>query len=190
MNPNFDNQPSSFLHQFNAWKEQVVRYHQLSGEQLPDFIELTVVVNGLKGNVRHFVLLSLDSSSSFGDLDSLLGKYFNNTYVPSESSLNSVWDKAWRDKQKGKSKGKGKNPNPYYKQKLGKGGKRPQPSAYKGKGSQHSFQQEINGAAYAGRKGTEPKLAGGTQTSNSSSSTNRRQLETTQASSSNGLHKL
>ena len=122
MNPSFDTQPASFLQQLNAWKEQVVRYQQLSGENLPDFIKLTAVVNGLKGNVRHYVLLQLDSDSTFGVLDSLLGKYFNNTYVQSESSLNSVWDKAWRDKQKGKSKGKGKKPNPYYKQKLDKGG--------------------------------------------------------------------
>ena len=166
MNPSFDTQPASFLQQFNAWKEQVVRYQQLSGENLPDFIKLTAVVNGLKGNVRHFVLLSLDGDSSFGDLDSLLGKYFNNTYVQSESSLNSVWDKAWRDKQKGKSKGKGKKPNPYYKQKLDKGGKGkgkgkegkgkgkgkqakgkgeafpPQPPANKGKGKQQLPKRE------------------------------------------------
>ena len=38
MNTSFDTQPASFLQQFNAWKEQVVRYQQLSGEQLPDFI--------------------------------------------------------------------------------------------------------------------------------------------------------
>ena len=56
MNPSFDAQPASFLQQFNAWKEQVVRYQQLSGENLPDFIKLTTVVNGLKGNVRHFVV--------------------------------------------------------------------------------------------------------------------------------------
>ena len=41
MNPSFDTQPASFLQQFNAWKEQVVRYQQLSGENLPDFIKLT-----------------------------------------------------------------------------------------------------------------------------------------------------
>ena len=40
MNTSFDPQPASFLQQFNAWKEQVVRYQQLSGEQLPDFIKL------------------------------------------------------------------------------------------------------------------------------------------------------
>ena len=99
MNPSFDTQPASFLQQYNAWKEQVVRYQQLSGENLPDFIKLTAVVNGLKGQVRHHVLMQLDGGSSFGDLDSLLQKYFNNTYVQSESSLNSVWDKAWRDNQ-------------------------------------------------------------------------------------------
>ena len=53
-----------------------MRYQHLSGENLPDFIKLIVVVNGLEGNVRHFVLLSLDGDSSFGDLDSLLGKVF------------------------------------------------------------------------------------------------------------------
>ena len=47
-------------------------YQQLSGEQLPDIIKLSVVVNGLKGNVKDFVLLNLDGDNSFGDLDTLL----------------------------------------------------------------------------------------------------------------------
>ena len=132
----------------------MVSYQQLSGENLPDFIKLTAVVNGLKGQVRHHVLLQLDGGSSFGDLDSLLQKYFNNTYVQSESSLNSVWDKAWRDnqakEQKGKGKSKSKKLNPHYKQEgakgKGKGKGKPgkgkgeaypsQPASYKGKGKQ------------------------------------------------------
>ena len=109
MNPSFDTQPASFLQQFNAWKEQVVRCQQLSGENLPDFIKLIAVVNGLKGNVRHFVLLQLDGDSSFGDLDSLLGKYFNNTYVQSESSLNSVWTKLGETSRKERAKGKARS---------------------------------------------------------------------------------
>ena len=149
MNPSFDTQPASFLQQFNAWKEQVVRYEQLSGENLPDFIKLTAVVNGLKGNVRQFVLLSLDGESSFGDLDSFPGKYFNNTYVQSESTLNSVWDKARRDKQKGKSKGKGKKPNPYYKQKFDKGGKgKGKGKGKEGKGKGKGKQAKGKGEAF------------------------------------------
>ena len=190
MNPSFDNQPSSFLHQFNAWKEQVVRYQQLSVEQLPDFIKLTAVVNGLKGNVRHFVLLYLDSSSSFDDLDSLLGKYFNNTYVPSESSLNSVWDKAWRDKQKGKSKGKGKKPNPYYKQKLGKGGKRPQPSAYKGKGKPAQLPTRNQWCSICWKKGHRTQACWWNTYQQQQQQHQQSPAWTTQASSSNGLHKL
>ena len=44
----FDDQPASCLQQFNAWKEQLVIYQQLTGEQLPDIIKLSVVVNGFK----------------------------------------------------------------------------------------------------------------------------------------------
>ena len=102
MSTSFETQPAAFLQQFNAWKEHVVRYQQLTGDILPDYLRLTAVVNGLKGSARHYVLLSLDNDSSFRDLDSLLQKYFNNTYVQSESSLNSVWDKAWRDKNQAK----------------------------------------------------------------------------------------
>ena len=47
MNINFDPLPASCLQQFNVWKEQVVRYQELSGEKLPDFIKLSAVVNGL-----------------------------------------------------------------------------------------------------------------------------------------------
>ena len=176
MSPSFDAQPASFLQQFNAWKEQVVRYQQLSGENLPDFIKLTAVVNGLKGQVRHHVLMQLDGGSSFGDLDSLLQKYFNNTYVQSESSLNSVWDKAWRDnqakEQKGKnSKGKGKKLNPHYKQEgakgkskgKGKGKGKPskgkgeaypsQPASYKGKGKQQQLPKNQQWCSICFKKG-------------------------------------
>ena len=176
MNPSFDTQPASFLQQFNAWKEQVVRYQKLSGENLPDFIKLTAVVNGLKGQVRHHVLTQLDGGSSFGDLDSLFQKYFNNTYVQSESSLNSVWDKAWRHNQanKGKSKGKGKKlNNPHYKQEekgkpskgkgKGKGNGKPnkgkgeayqsQPAAYKGKGKQQQLPKNQQWCSICFKKG-------------------------------------
>ena len=176
MSPNFDTQPASFLQQYNAWKEQAVRYQQLSGENLPDFIKLTAVANGLKGQVRHHVLMQLDGGSSFGDLDSLFQKYFNNTYVQSDSSLNSVWDKAWRDNQtnKGKSKGKGKKlTNPHYKQEekgkpskgkgKGKGKGKPnkgkgeaypsQPAAYKGKGKQQQLPKNQQWCSICFKKG-------------------------------------
>ena len=213
MSPSFDTQPASFLQQYNAWKEQTVRYQQLSGENLPDFIKLTAVVNGLKGQVRHHVLMQLDGGSSFGDLDSLLQKYFNNTYVQSESSLNSVWDKAWRDNQaKEKGKGKSKNKklsNPHYKQEekgkpskgkgKGKGKGKPnkgkgeayqsQPAASKAKGNSSSFPKANNGAAYASKRGILHKLAGGIRILTSSSfSTRKEQLGRQKAS--NNLHKL
>ena len=133
-----------------------MRYQQLSGENLPDFIKLTAVVNGLKGNVRHYVLLQLDGDSSFHDLDSLLQKYFNNTYVQTESSLNNVWDEAWRDKNqakeqrgKGNKEGKGKKLNPHYKPQAGgkdknkgKGKGKGKPS--KGKGEAYPSQPPFN----------------------------------------------
>ena len=147
MSPSFDTQPASFLQQYNAWKEQTVRYQHLSGENLPDFIKLTAVVNGLKGQVRHHVLMQLDGGSTFGDLDSLLQKYFNNTYVQSESSLNSVWDKAWRENQaKEKGKGKSKNKklsNPHYKQE-----EKGKPNKGKGKGKGKGKPNKGKGEAY------------------------------------------
>ena len=192
MSPSFDTQPASFLQQYNAWKEQTVRYQQLSGENLPDFIKLTAVVNGLKGQVRHHVLMQLDGGSTFGDLDSLLQKYFNNTYVQSESSLNSVWDKAWRENQaKEKGKGKSKNKklsNPTLQSQKTRAkekekakakvresltkekGKLTSPSLQlrKAKGN-NSFQKANNGAAYASKRGILHKLAGGIRILTSSS---------------------
>ena len=44
MHTSFDAQPASFLQQFGAWKERVVRYQQLSGEQLPDLVKLIAVL--------------------------------------------------------------------------------------------------------------------------------------------------
>ena len=93
MKTNFDTQPASFLQQFNAWKEQLVRYQKLSGEQLPDFIKLSAVVNGLKSSVRNFVLLNLHDDSSFGDLDNLLARYVD--IDQHESSLDSLCDRAY-----------------------------------------------------------------------------------------------
>ena len=208
MNPSFDNQPASFLQQFNAWKEQVVRYQKLSGENLPDFIKLTAVVNGLKGQVRHHVLMQLDGGSSFGDLDSLLQKYFNNTYAQSESSLNSVWDKAWRDnqaKEKGKGKSKSKKLNPHYKQeekgkgkRKGKGKGKPskgkgeaypsQPAAYKGKGKQQQLPKNQQWCSICFKKGHLAQAGGIRILTSRSSSTRKEQLGRQKAS--NNLRKL
>ena len=191
MNTNFDTQPASFLQQFNAWKEQVVRYQQLSGEQLSDFTKLIAVVNGLKGSVRNLVLLNPDSDSSFGDLDSLLARYVD-THDQHDSSLDSLCDRACRDKSESIGKGNDTESNPSFEQQLEEGGTRkgteegrekgkqakekgkrfiPSLQPTKARGSMRSF-QENNGAPYAGRKGTRPKLAGGTATSNNSSTNN------------------
>ena len=121
--------PAFCLQQINVWKEQVVRYQEFSGEQLPDFIKLSAVLNGLHSSVRNFVLLNLDSDCSFEDLDNLLASYYLTC----------------KDKQRETSKGKGQESNPNFKQQLGEGGQRqdekrkgeaypPQPPAYEGKG--------------------------------------------------------
>ena len=199
MNTSFDIQPASFLQQFHAWKEQVVRYQQLVGDQLSDFIKLLAVVNGLKGSVRNLVLLHLDSDSSFGDLDNLLAKCVD--IDQHESSLDNLCARACRDKPTSKGRGNDKESNPSFEQQLEDGGKRkegkgkdkskpnkkkgeanpPQPPAYQGKGSMRSFQKQ-DGAPYAGRKGIRPKLAGGTATSNINSSTDSTKLGIAQAS--------
>ena len=95
MNTNFDDQPASCFQQFNVWKEQVVRYQHFSGQELPDFIKLSAVMNGLKGNVKSFMLLNLDIDNSFGDLDNLLARY--SMHDQHESSFNSLHDIARRD---------------------------------------------------------------------------------------------
>ena len=159
MNTNFDPQPASFLQQFNVWKEQVVRYQQLSREQLPDFVKLIAVVNGLKSSVRNLVLLNLDSASSFGDIDSLLARYVD-IHDQHESSLESLCDRTCKDKPESISKGKDTESNPNFEQqreggtrKEGKGkGKNkpkrkgetyhPQPPAYRGKGEHAQLPRE------------------------------------------------
>ena len=153
-----------------------MRYQQLSGEQLPDFIKLIAVVNGLKGSVRNLVLLNLDNDSSFGDLDSLLARYVD-THDQHESSLDNLCDRACRDKPESIGKGSDKS-TPSLEQHLEEGSAReekgggrekankpkekgklsiPSLQPTKARGSVHSF-QENNGAPYAGRKGTRPSL--------------------------------
>ena len=114
MNTNFDTQPASFLQQFTAWKERVVRYQQLSGDQLPDLVKFIAVVNGLKGSVRNFVLLNL-GESSFGDLDSLLSSYMHDQHEP---SLESSCDRACKDRSESIRKGNDKESNPSFEQQL------------------------------------------------------------------------
>ena len=135
MNTSFDTQPASFLQQFNAWKEQVVRYQQLSGEQLPDFTKLIAVVNGLKGSVRNLVLLNLDGDSSFGDLDSLLARYVD-THDQHESSLDSLCDRACRDKPESIGKANARESTPSFEQQLEEGSTRREKRGGREKGKQ------------------------------------------------------
>ena len=209
MNISFDTQPASCLQQFNAWKEQVVRYQQLAGEQLPDSIKLSAVVNGLKGSVRNFVLLNLHGDSSFGDLDSLLARYVD--IDQHESSL----ARACTDKPESIGKGKGKEPIPSFKHhQLEQGGKdkegsatcqegkgksklhkdkgeanSPQPPAYKGKGKHAQLPTRKKWCRICWKQGHSTQACWWNIDSNSSSSnnsTNGIKLGTTQAISSNG----
>ena len=163
MNINFDTQPASCLQQLDAWKEQVVRYQKHSGEQLPDSIKLSAVVNGLKGSVGNFVLLNLDGACSFEDLDNLLATYFS-MHDQQVFSLTNPWDKTCKDKQDETCKGKGQESNPSFKQQLGEGGKRhekqrngeaypPQPPAYEGKGKPHQLPKRKQWCSMCWKKG-------------------------------------
>ena len=96
--------------------------------------------------------------------------------MQSESSLNSVWDKTWRDNQANKDKNKGKGKklnNPHYKQEekgkpskgkgKGKGKGKPnkgkgeayqsQPAAYKGKGKQQQLPKNQQWCSICFKKG-------------------------------------
>ena len=123
MNMSFDTQPASCLQQFDAWKEQVVSYQKLSGEQLPDSIKISAVVNGLSSSVRDLVLLNLDGDCSFEDLDTLLNTYFS-MHEKQVFSLTNPWDRTCRDKREETCTGKGQESNPSFKQQLGEGGQR------------------------------------------------------------------
>ena len=64
-------------------------YQELSGEQLPESVMISVALSGLKEKTRHFLLLHLDGDSSFGDLGNLLAMYFS-MHAEQESSLNMI----------------------------------------------------------------------------------------------------
>ena len=131
MNTNFETQPASFLQQLNAWKERVVSYQQLSGEQLPDSIKLLAVVNGLKSNVKNFVLLHLDRDSSFSGLDSVLASYGD--IDQHESNLESLGGRACRDKPASIGKANDRESNPNLGQQLEQRGHREGKGEDKGK---------------------------------------------------------
>ena len=163
MNMSFDTQPASCLHQFNAWREQVVGYQKLSGEQLPDSIKISAVVNGLSSSVRDLVLLNLDGNCSFEDLDNLLTTYLSMHDKQVFSSPNP-WDRTCNDKQKEKCKGKGQESNPSFKQQLGEGGQSqvkkskgevypPQPPAYEGQGKPDQLPQRKQWCSICWKKG-------------------------------------
>ena len=150
-----------------------MRYQQLVGDQLSDFVKLLAVANGLKGSLRNLVLLHLDSDSSFGDLDNLLAKCVD--IDQHESSLDKLCARACRDKPTPKGRG---NDNLSTKSQIPalsstlkteanekKGKEKKKASLTKGKaklilpslqpikarGSMRSFQKQ-GGATYAGRE--------------------------------------
>ena len=89
LHTSFEDTPASCLQQLFAWKERVVIYQELSGEQLPESVMISVALSGLKEKTRHFLLLHLDGDSSFGDLGNLLAIYFS-MHAEQESSLNMI----------------------------------------------------------------------------------------------------
>ena len=110
-------------------------------------------MNGLKGSVKSFVLLNLDSDSSFGDLDNLLARY--SMHDQHESSFDSLQDIAQRHvrfrsldsltMEAKEKRGKEKETASLTKKKVKLILPSLQPT--EARGSHHSFQQESFGAA-------------------------------------------
>ena len=160
MSISFDPLPASCLQQFEAWKKHAVRCQELSGEQLPDSIKLSAMVNGLSSSVRNFVLLHLESGCSFEDLDNLLAEY-SSMHDRQVFSLTTPWDKACNDKQD-TCKGKGHESNPHLKQQIGEGGNHqkrngesnpPQPPAKEGKGKPDQLPKRKQWCSICWKKG-------------------------------------
>ena len=174
LHTSFDDTPASCLQQLFAWKERVVIYQELSGEQLPESVMISVALSGLKEKTRHFLLLHLDGDSSFGDLGNLLAIYFS-MHAEQESSLNmiaaaaskeelgednrtdfqenSLQQKQEQDKRKLVKGGKGAG-----KSSKGKGGAyKPQPPAYRGKGEPNQLPNSAQRACRDKPKGTKGK---------------------------------
>ena len=95
LHTSFDELPASCLQQLSVWKERVVLYKQLSGEQLS--VSHACVCVKWTERARHFLLLHLDGDSSFSDLESLLAIYFNSLHAEQELSLNMIEARALRE---------------------------------------------------------------------------------------------
>ena len=164
----FDESPASCLQQLSAWKERVVIYQKLSGEQLSESIMMSVVMNGLTEKARHLLLLHLDGDSSFGDLEHLLathlaeqelGEHNRVDYSEANSSLEQEQEQEQDKRQLVKGgKGKGKSTKE-------KGGAyNPQPPAYRGKGEPNqlpdSAHRACRGKPEEGKGKTDPNFKG------------------------------
>ena len=121
----FDESPASCLQQLSAWKERVVLYQKLSGEQLPESIMMSVVMNGLTEKARHLLLLHLDGDSSFGDLEHLLATHLAEQELGEHNGVDDQANNSLQEQEqdkpdqlvkggqrKGKQKGGAYNPQP------------------------------------------------------------------------------
>ena len=64
LHTSFDDTPASCLQQLFAWKERMVIYQELSGEQLPESVMISVALSGLKekqGTFCFFILMETAS---------------------------------------------------------------------------------------------------------------------------------
>ena len=176
----FDESPASCLQQLSAWKERVVLYQKLSGEQLPESIMMSVVMSGLTEKARHLLLLHLDGDSSFGDLEHLMATHLAEQELGEDNRVdyqanNSLQQKQEQDKRqlvKGGKGQKGKAKSHALATKEKGGAYKPQPPAYRGKGEPNqlpdSAHRACKGKPEEGKGKTDPTFKGKGQESHPS----------------------
>ena len=128
----FDESPASCLQQLSAWKERAVLYQKLSGEQLPESIMMSVVMNGLTEKARHLLLLHLDGDSSFGDLEHLLATHLAEQELGEHNRVDDQANNSLQQQEQDKPDQLVKGAQSKRKEKGG--AYNPQPPAYRGKG--------------------------------------------------------
>ena len=156
----FDESPASCLQQLSAWKKRVVLYQKRSGEQLPESVMMSVVMNGLTEKARHLLLLHLDGDSSFGDLEHLLATHLAEQELGEHNRVDDQANNNLQEQEQDKP------------DQLVKGGQRkgkekggaysPQPPAYRGKGEPNqlpdSARRACRGKPEKGKGKTNPSF--------------------------------
>ena len=89
LNPKFTESQQHY--QYRKWLETLSRYELEARQPLDDNLKIATLLNGLRGNLQQYLLLSVKPTSTWQNVREIVENYYSSTFVPNPTTAHIAY---------------------------------------------------------------------------------------------------